>query len=198
MILLQGRRRAFSLIEAAIVLGIIGLVIGGIWAATNEVRQRNKANRAAENILFMVDKARRMYPPTEYPAACCTSGSITGNAVQAGVIPRDWVSGTTMITEYGRGTGNNGISLGNYTTYGQTMAIQIAGREGGYTTGMTQAECNALIGAFASRFKNGNNFIYLQIVQNDAAHVFLYAPIAISTIACPADFLYLNFWFRPT
>lgn len=192
------QHRAFSLIEAAIVLGVIGLVIGAVWAATDTVRQRNKANRVAQNILFMVSKARKIFPPSEYPAACCTGTNVTSTAISAGVVPKDWVAGSSMVTEYGRGGSQTGISLSHYTTYGQTMAIYIAGREGGYTTGMNQKDCQYLVAAFAAKFTNNSDFLYVQIVQTDNPHVFLYPPIALSSIACPADFITLNFWFRPT
>ena len=36
----QARSRAFSLIEAAIVLGVIGLVVGGIWAGAAALRSK--------------------------------------------------------------------------------------------------------------------------------------------------------------
>jgi type II secretory pathway pseudopilin PulG len=38
-------KKAFSLIEAAIVLGIIGLVIGGIWIAAASVQENNRVSR---------------------------------------------------------------------------------------------------------------------------------------------------------
>ena len=37
-------KRGFNLIEAAIVLGVVGLVIGSIWVGARDVSQRNRAN----------------------------------------------------------------------------------------------------------------------------------------------------------
>lgn len=47
-------RRGFSLIEAAIVLGVVGLVIGGIWVAAANVRNAWTANKIVEDVLVTV------------------------------------------------------------------------------------------------------------------------------------------------
>lgn len=52
------QRRAFSLIEAAIVLALVGLVIGGIWAAASAVNQSNRINRTLEQVGQVVEKLR--------------------------------------------------------------------------------------------------------------------------------------------
>lgn len=51
------RRRGFNLIEAAIVLGVIGLVIGGIWVAAAKVQQNMRVNDAEKLILVSKDFA---------------------------------------------------------------------------------------------------------------------------------------------
>jgi len=50
--------KGFSLIEAAIVLGIVGLVIGGLWIAAARVAERSKLNRTIEQITILVQNAR--------------------------------------------------------------------------------------------------------------------------------------------
>lgn len=45
--------QGFSLIEAAIVLALIGLVLGGIWAAASAVRFSNKSNGLANDLIGM-------------------------------------------------------------------------------------------------------------------------------------------------
>jgi len=54
-------RQAFSLIEAAIVLGIIGLVIGGIWIAAASVFEKNRINDTTTALLKQVLKVRHLY-----------------------------------------------------------------------------------------------------------------------------------------
>lgn len=51
------RKRAFSLIEAAIVLGVIGLVVGGIWVAAQSVAQ---ANRRTEITAMFLEMKQRL------------------------------------------------------------------------------------------------------------------------------------------
>ena len=50
--------RGFNLIEAAIVLGVIGLVIGGIWIASAAVSDRVAANRTATGLVQAVSALR--------------------------------------------------------------------------------------------------------------------------------------------
>jgi len=46
----EQRRRGFNLIEAAIVLGVVGLVIGGIWVAASSVNDKIKMNQAVAGV----------------------------------------------------------------------------------------------------------------------------------------------------
>jgi Prokaryotic N-terminal methylation motif len=52
-------RRGFSLIEAAIVLGIIGLVIGGIWIAATSVNKRLFVNDMVSMVSVAFETIRR-------------------------------------------------------------------------------------------------------------------------------------------
>lgn len=53
----HSRKRAFSLIEAAIVLGVVGLVIGGIWISAASIRAKIRAN----NVVYMVNQTIEVY-----------------------------------------------------------------------------------------------------------------------------------------
>lgn len=54
-------KRGFSLIEAAIVLGVVGLVIGGIWVAAASVQENRRQSRYLSQILEIVQNVRRQY-----------------------------------------------------------------------------------------------------------------------------------------
>lgn len=54
-------KRAFSLIEAAIVLAIVGLVIGGLWAAAASVQRERRLNKIAEQVPLIIENLRRLY-----------------------------------------------------------------------------------------------------------------------------------------
>lgn len=53
-------RHGFSLIEAAIVLGIVGLVIGGLWIATASVREAERTDRAISLALQLYENTTRL------------------------------------------------------------------------------------------------------------------------------------------
>src|SRR6185369_6715654 len=53
------RTRGFSLIEAAIVLAIIGAVIGGIWAATKSVNDRLFEKDFMEGLMVLSQNAQK-------------------------------------------------------------------------------------------------------------------------------------------
>lgn len=52
-------KRAFSLIESAIVLGIIGLIIGGIWIAASEVSYAQQKQKFYAGILTIQRQAQQ-------------------------------------------------------------------------------------------------------------------------------------------
>ncbi len=54
-------QRGFSLVEAAIVLGVVGLVIGGIWAAAATMRFNQKMNQEVQGIAFFISQTRSLY-----------------------------------------------------------------------------------------------------------------------------------------
>lgn len=81
-------RRGFSLIEAAIVLGVVGLVIGGIWIAASAVRENLKIERTNEIITLAAKKivtALKEVRTGTYPDGT----NITTLATSIGAIPPD-------------------------------------------------------------------------------------------------------------
>ncbi len=47
-------RRGFNLVEAAIVLGVVGLVIGGIWTGAASVKQNHWISETSKGVLLSV------------------------------------------------------------------------------------------------------------------------------------------------
>lgn len=65
-------RRAFSLIESAIVLGVVGLVIGGIWVAAAAVSENMKVSKTVAALMTIMENTRRLnagYTPNRIAAA---------------------------------------------------------------------------------------------------------------------------------
>jgi hypothetical protein len=54
-------RMGFNLIEAAIVLGVVGLVIGGIWVSAAKLHQERQLNQAVTDMLIVSNNIRRIY-----------------------------------------------------------------------------------------------------------------------------------------
>src|SRR5262249_49142334 len=86
------RRRApsnagFNLIEAAIVLGIVGLIVGGIWAAAGSAYENMRLQNASKSLLALVQGIRNAYAGS--------TGAVDVNVDtlnSLGVIPADMLS----------------------------------------------------------------------------------------------------------
>ena len=81
-------KKGFSLIEAAIVLGVVGLVIGGIWVAAATVREEWKISRLFGDIQLIVNKAQNLISSAD--SRSIGSVNITSQLQSANVFPGDW------------------------------------------------------------------------------------------------------------
>lgn len=99
-------KRGFSLIEAAIVLSVIGLVIGSIWVAAANVRQKQQVSTMVAATLSMSEKIRSLYKDHDISDA-----DITAAMVSAGVVPANLVVNGQPTTHWGQPFGI-GISAG--------------------------------------------------------------------------------------
>jgi type II secretory pathway pseudopilin PulG len=57
----RAQKRGFSLVEAAIVLAVVGGVIGGIWTASAKLHQERQLNQAVSDMLIVSNNIRRIY-----------------------------------------------------------------------------------------------------------------------------------------
>ncbi len=65
------RRKGFNLVEAAIVLGVVGLVIGGIWVAANSINEKiliKDANTVMLTAFHVTNKYRREFDNAAFNA----------------------------------------------------------------------------------------------------------------------------------
>ena len=60
-------KSGFSLIEMGIVLGVVGVVIGGIWLAGSTFLSAHKVNETASGITDMLSNVYGFFPPELYP-----------------------------------------------------------------------------------------------------------------------------------
>ena len=63
---MRARKRGFTLTEIAIVLGVIGTILGAIWSAASHVSNNQEANKANTQILGIVQSIRSLYGPKPY------------------------------------------------------------------------------------------------------------------------------------
>ena len=117
------RRRGFTLSEFAIVLGITGMILAGIWQAASYAYLNLRLNKTVQQLATIVSNTRALYglngnmvqPNFTY---------ITTNMLNAGVFPTDMpvINGTP------------------YNLFGGAMAIESQGNCGGpYTLGSCDA-----------------------------------------------------------
>ena len=129
----QKSKKGFTLTEIAIVLGIIGLILGAIWVAAAGVYNNQRINNANTAVMQITQGIRALYATsnsTGYGAAT----DITSAMIDANAVPSNMVSGATLIGPFPGGrTGIIATSDGN----GFVVAM----------SGVTEANCIALLTA---------------------------------------------------
>ena len=84
-------RRGFNLIEAAIVLGVVGLVIGGIWVAAASVQQNLRESDASKGLIQIVQNTRSLF----YGQSPTATATITTDLIAANTIPANFIINST-------------------------------------------------------------------------------------------------------
>ncbi len=94
-------KHGFNLIESAIILAIVGLVIGGIWIAAATVNKKNLVNKDSQLILTAITRLQSL---TNHQATTMNVNGAT--AVSLGLIPAELQKGATNAYSYTGGTIN--------------------------------------------------------------------------------------------
>lgn len=103
MSLLSLRRRrlaaqkGFNLIEAAIVLGIVGLVVGGIWVAATSVYANLRSKTASDQLVKITQSVRSLYA-TSASMGTLAAVDVTALMAQANILPGDTMTTTAAAT----------------------------------------------------------------------------------------------------
>jgi prepilin-type N-terminal cleavage/methylation domain-containing protein len=91
---LKQRQAGFTLTEIAIVLGIVGIILGAVWVAAKSVFDANKANQAAQDIITIASNIH-----ATYLAANSFTGPITMTQwIAAGVVPSDLITSASSAS----------------------------------------------------------------------------------------------------
>ena len=112
-------RRGFNLIEAAIVLGVVGLVIGGIWVAAAAVSESRKQAKIAHDVGYLTSqlmtKLNNVPPPTGV-----YSSNLVPYIAKTQLLPPDWaVNASEDLISFG----DLGISASLYGTSSPSPGI---------------------------------------------------------------------------
>ena len=114
------RRRGFSLAEFAIVLGIMGIVLGALWGVVSIVRENMKRGEMAEQMIAMVNNIRSFYMGTSAartPAGSVAESDVTDYLLKQGVLLseqlRDRTAGTWVADHPWGATGASNTLLAN-------------------------------------------------------------------------------------
>ena len=103
------KRRGFSLIEAAIVLGVVGLVIGGIWYAAASVQQSQRINETSDGIIAMCDQLTNLY--RSMPTQPVTNESLEDLLLKENIIPPNWSRSGMIFTPLNVDTASKAIAI---------------------------------------------------------------------------------------
>lgn len=95
--------RGFSLIEAAIILGVIGLIVGAVWVVGSKVQRSTEITAAGQQLQIIVDNVRGLYLNQQQMTVDNTQATVNGAACGAanftsrlsclGVFPDDMTGG---------------------------------------------------------------------------------------------------------
>jgi prepilin-type N-terminal cleavage/methylation domain-containing protein len=85
--------RGFTLTEVAIVLGVMGTILGAIWTAASLVNVKKNSNKIIQDIMFISSGVRELYPSGNTGVGM---QNLTQIAVNSGAVPSSLV--TTACT----------------------------------------------------------------------------------------------------
>jgi len=157
--MLKNKKRtasAFSLIEAAIVLGIVGLVIGGLWTAAASVTEKQRLNSYSNGMITIVTGMRHLFGGNNFNNS---DQWLSLTAIEAGLIPKDWITnGSGGI----RSPSGRQIDVG--ILYDPTE-LAISSGNGFYVNwyDLTDKECIGLAGNINTRMKGQSDLVYMAI-----------------------------------
>lgn len=201
-------KRGFNLIEAAIVLGVVGLVVAGIWKATGPIREKQQINQTVNVIIGIVSNTRWFFLGNVagfcQSIGCTTNINVTRLFVKAGLIPSEYPLTTFDTSLFPFADNNDAIQ----TPMGYKMFLE-AGDWGGFGhithglkivpvfVGLNKPMCINLIAAVSSRFKDDTDLVWVETAASGGVKNFPIPLDEAATLCTPPGNgkNYLMFYF---
>lgn len=104
---MKNKKNGFSLIETAIVLGVVGLIIAGIWVAAAAVFTNQKYKALLDGTTYIVSQTQALLPSSAYDRGPLSGGylyiqdSAHDKGISMGLFPADWISGSIIKSPFG-------------------------------------------------------------------------------------------------
>ncbi len=117
-------QKGFTLIEIAIVLTIVGLVIGGIWLAASTVLNNNKKTEATRQVIQIVQNTKNLF--ANQTGASPATGFTQAIAISSGIFPAGMVVGTNVRHPFATVTTSDSVTLTGATNT-VTLVLGAAG-----------------------------------------------------------------------
>ena len=196
------QKRGFTLTELAIVLGVMGLILGAIWGAAARVSANNKTQTAIRGILDIVSGMRAAFP----------NGTISGGAqlltpyaINSGIVPVEML--TSSCAGLGWGAWQGGTA-GCAVLPGGNVQL-IIGSQNGWLGGtspntantfdiamgnnMTASQCAAFLPALVQQAANGGGLVAVTAGGVGEKDVTQAANQTVSTFQGCSGWVYLEF-----
>ena len=152
-------QRGFTLTEIAIVLGVVGVILSGIWLAYSEMAANNRINETMKQITSIVSSMRTAFSASrQFSAAITNDLDITPQMVRMRVFPTSTanpVNADQPLTPFGTVYTLLGRAQNNPRWFALDLNLNLGG------LGNAQQICETLMAKIAPA---GNGFSPVRIV----------------------------------
>lgn len=183
-------KKGFSLVEAAIVLGIMGIVIGGVWAVASSVQEKKRQVELSEGMIQIVDGVRKTYHNKPLNLALWDSVPLGEYIFTAEITPPNW-GDYAWWGAYNQRLPYSGLDvsagIGNWDI-GNVVLVDLTG------SGLTRDFCDRFLSFFIPRAERSRLASTVIVGDSDVTYT---SPVDVSAISCPAfDFWRIQFVFH--